>query len=77
MMVEPLKKRTMTLNQLQLRTMDVLRKARFQLGRSAHEEGMSDAEFIEQVLEPFETDLYQDRQMLRMLRQRNKETPAD
>ena len=65
MTVEPLKKKTMTLNELQVRTLNVIRLARFQLGRSAHEEGMSDAEFIEQVLEPLETDIHQDRHILR------------
>ena len=34
--VQPLTKRTMTLSQLQLRTLDVLRKVKFQLGRQAH-----------------------------------------
>lgn len=67
-MVEPLKKRTMTLRQLQLRTLDVLRKVRFQLGRQAHEDGMSDSEFIESVLDPLETDIYQDRQIIKMKR---------
>ena len=42
--VTSLKKRTMTLSQLQLRTLDVLRKVRFQLGRQGYEGGMSDAE---------------------------------
>ncbi len=69
-MVEPLKKRTMTLSQLQMRTLDVLRKVRFQLGRAAHENGMSDAEFIEEVLEPLATDIYQDRQVLKMLKRK-------
>ena len=64
--VKPLKKKTMTLNELQLRTLDVIRKARFQLGRSAHDNGMSDDEFIEQVLETLETEIYQDRHVLKM-----------
>lgn len=66
--VKPLKKKTMTLSQLQLRTLDVLRKVRFQFNRAAHDEGMSDSEFIEDVLEPLETDIYQDRQVLKMAR---------
>lgn len=72
--VPPLTKRTMTLNELQLRTMDVLRKVKFQLGRVAHEEGMSDAEFIEEVLDPLTTDIYQDREVLRMHRRLRKES---
>jgi len=63
----------MTLSQLQMRTLDVLRKVRFQLGRQAHEEGMSDAEFIDSILEPLETDIHQDRQMLKMLRRSKKD----
>lgn len=70
--VKPLTKRTMTLNDLQLRTLDVIRKVRFQLGRAAHENGMSDDEFIEEVLEPLETDIYQDRQMLKMIKKQRK-----
>ncbi len=66
--VKPLKKRTMTLDKLQLQTLNVIRRARFQLSRPAHENNMSDAEFIEQVLEPLETDIHQDRQILKMAR---------
>jgi hypothetical protein len=66
--VKPLTKRAMSLNQLQLRTLDVLRKVKFQFGRQAHEEGMSDAEFIEKVIDPLSTDIYQDRHVLRMKR---------
>jgi hypothetical protein len=63
--VRPLKKKTMTLSQLQLRTLDVLRKVRFQFRRQGFEDGMSDSEFIDKVLEPFATDIYQDRQILK------------
>lgn len=66
--VTPLKKKTMTLSELQLRTLDVLRKVRFQFRRPAHAEGMSDDEFLENIIEPLETDIYQDRQMLKQLR---------
>lgn len=68
--VRPLTKRTMTLHELQMRTLDVLRKTRFQLRRQGHEGGMSDEEFIEQVVESLETDIYQDRQVLKMARDR-------
>jgi hypothetical protein len=64
--VQPLKKKTMTLNQLQLRTLNVLRLARFQLNRKAYEDGMSDSEFIADVIGPLETDIYQDRQVLKL-----------
>ena len=66
--VKPLKSKTMTLNELQLRTLNFLRLVRFQFNRQAHEEGMSDGEFIEQVLDPLETTIYQDRQVLKMKR---------
>lgn len=65
-MVEPLKKRTMTLSQLQVKTLDVLRKVKFQLRRQGYEGGMSDEEFIEQILEPLETNIYQDRVVIKM-----------
>jgi hypothetical protein len=64
--VKPLQKRTMTLSQLQLATLDVLRKVKFQLHRNACEAGMSDSEFIEQIVEPLMTDIYQDRQMAKL-----------
>lgn len=67
---QPLKKRTMTLNELQMRTLDVLRKVRFQFGHAPHEYGMNDDEFIDSVVEPLETDIYQDRQILKLTRRR-------
>lgn len=70
--VQPLRKRTMTLNELQLKTLDVLRKVRFQLGRQAHEDGMTDTEFVEQYVDPLETEIYQDRQMLKLIRKQAK-----
>lgn len=63
--VKPLTKKTMTLNELQMRTLDVLRKVKFQLQRQAHENGMSDSEFLEEVVEPLETDIFQDRHVLK------------
>lgn len=63
----------MTLNELQMRTLDVIRKARFQLRGSAYENSMSDEDFIEQVLEPLETDIIQDRHMLKMIRKARKD----
>lgn len=72
-MEPPLRKRTMTLSKLQLRTLDVLRKVRFQLKRQGHEDGMSDDEFLSSVLEPLETDIYQDRQILKMKGQKHEQ----
>lgn len=68
MAVKPLRKRTMTLRQLQMRTLDVLRHVRFQFGRQSWQEGMSDSEFIEKFITPLETDIYQDRQIIKMKR---------
>jgi len=73
--VRPLTKKTMTLKQLQLRTLDVLRKVKFQLGRAAHENGMSDAEFIEEVIDPLSNDIYQDRVVLKMHAAESRRTP--
>jgi len=71
-MVEPLKARTMTLPKLQLATLDLIRKVRFQLNRNAHEDGMSDTEFMENVLDPLESRLYADRWILRQARKAEK-----
>ena len=58
----------MTLSQLQLATLDLIRKLRFQMQRQAHDEGMSDDEFMENIVDPLETTIYQDREILRMMR---------
>lgn len=71
--VEPLRKRTMTLNELQVRTANVIRLVKFQFGRAAYGDGMTDAEFIEDVLDPLATDIYQDRQILKDARKRRNE----
>jgi hypothetical protein len=68
MAVKPLTRRTMTLSELQLRTANFLRLVKFQLRRMPHQDGLNDEEFIAQQVEPFETDIYQDRQILKMAR---------
>jgi len=73
-MVEPLRKKTMTLSELQMRTLDVLRRVRFQFQRQSHDPGMSDAEFLDQFVEPLETEIHQDRRMLKMLRKAAKKS---
>ena len=65
--VTPLQKRTMTLSKLQMRTLDVLRAVRFQMSEKGYN-NMSDNEFLDQVIEPLETDIYQDRQVRKMAR---------
>ena len=69
--VKPLRKRTMTLDALQVRTLDVLKKVRKQFNRAGWEpSGMSDKEFIDKVVEPLQIDIQQDREMLAMLAKR-------
>ena len=70
-MVKPLRKRTMTLNQLQMQTLDLIRKLRFQLNRKACDDGMSDNEFLEQIVDPLETAIYQDREISKMRRRKD------
>ncbi len=70
--VKPLTQKTMTLSELQLRTLDVLRKVRFQFNRLAHEDGMSDAEFLDSVVSPLETVICQDRMVSKMHRKAKK-----
>ena len=64
-MVEPLRARTMGVSKLQLAILDLCRKTRFQFGRQAHEDGMSDEEFLHEIVEPLEQRIYQDRAVLR------------
>lgn len=64
--VEPLKSRTMTLGELQRETLALIKKVKRQLRRSPHEGGLSDEEFIDEVLESLETTIHQDREMLKM-----------
>jgi hypothetical protein len=75
--VIPLKKKTMTLNELQLRTLDAIRLTKFQFKRQAYQEGMTDEEFIDQVLEPLATDIYQDRQMVKILKKQQRQAKED
>lgn len=65
MTTKPLTKRTMTLKQLQSRALSVLRQVRRQFNRMPHEGGLSDNEFLEQVIEPLEIDIRQDRDILK------------
>jgi hypothetical protein len=56
----------MTLSTLQMQTLDLIRKLRFQLQRSPHEIGLNDTEFLEQIVQPLENKIYHDRAVLRM-----------
>lgn len=59
-MVEPLRSRTMTLEQLQCETLQMIKKVRKQLYKSPWQEGLSDEEFIDKVLSPFAEKIKQD-----------------
>jgi hypothetical protein len=65
-MVKPLKARTMSLSDLQLKTLDLIRKVRRQFTHQGYEAGMSDQEFTEAVLNPLEHSIRADRHVLRM-----------
>lgn len=71
-MPEPLKSKTMTLSDLQLVTLDLISKVRKQLNRQAHEDGMSDREFQDEVLDSLESEIYADRSVLRSKRREAK-----
>ncbi len=58
--VRPLAKHTATLGELRNRTLLALQAAREQLRKGPYEEGLTDVEFIEMVLEPFITDIKSD-----------------
>lgn len=75
MSVEPLKAKTMTLEELQLRTIDLIKQVRKQLKRAHFEEGMTDNDFMRNVLEPFEHDIKTDRYVIRKRREA-EESPS-
>jgi hypothetical protein len=62
-LVEPLKSRAMTLGELQMATLRLIRRVRKHLNRKAHAEGMTDDEFKADVLDSLETVIQQDRSM--------------
>ena len=64
--VKPLKARIHTLHQLQLETLNLCRKIRFQLQHHAYEGGMNDTEFLEQIVSPLEAKIYTDRAMAKL-----------
>lgn len=60
----------MTLEQLQRRTLRVLKRVVRQFNRMPHEGGLNDIEFIEQVLDPLRNDIQSDRDVLKMIAER-------
>ncbi len=75
--VKPLRSRTMTLSQLQLKTLELIRQMKFQLNRASWEDGRSDKEFIEDVLREFEGKILNDRFVLSESRRKKKEASGD
>lgn len=71
--VRPLRARVMTLHELQLKTLDLIRKTRFQFNRSAHEDGMSDGEFMSQIVDPLEHQIVNDRWMIEQQKKKSRE----
>lgn len=67
MKVKPLTKRTMTLNELQKRTTKVLKACIEHLRVPTHLSGVTDEEFIDAMIGPLVSDIWTDRQMLKML----------
>lgn len=65
--VKPLKKRTMALDELQRRTINVLKKCRKRLRTPPYAVESTDEEFIYDVIESLIIDIQQDRQMLKIL----------
>lgn len=61
--VKPLQRRTMRLQDLQCETLDLIRLIRLQLNRAAHDDGMSDLEFLDLIVDPLETRIRQDREI--------------
>lgn len=64
--VEPLKRRTMTLDELQQRTIKAIRQMQKQLKRKHYHGGMTDDEFSDQVLNALANDILMDREILKM-----------
>lgn len=73
--VKPLKSRTMTLEELQERTLKLIRQMRRQLNRRGFEGGLSDKEFQDQVLDVLESKLLNDKWVL--MHTRNKGENSD
>lgn len=64
--VPPLRSRTMTLEELQQATLLLIRRVRKQLAKLPWQSGLTDEEFMDQVLSKLETEILQDIEVLRM-----------
>jgi len=67
MTVKPLRRRTLTLKQLQAKSLRLISKMRKHLSVPPHISGVTDGEFTENVLCPLETQIKEDVEMMKML----------
>ena len=64
--IKPLKSRIMSLDELRTRSLYMIGECRKQLRKGPYEEGLTDEEFIENVLEDFEAQIIADIEMERI-----------
>lgn len=67
--IPPLRSRTMTLDELQRATLLLIRRVRKQLFKASWESGLTDEEFVDNVLFPLRDTILQDIQVLTMARE--------
>jgi len=72
----PLKSKTMTLGELQLAVIKLCREVRIQFNRAAYEDGMSDNEFLDRIVEPLKTRIHRDRDVIKSAK-RNRSKATD
>jgi len=70
--IKPLEKRIMTLQELRKRTVRTLRLCRKQFLKAPHEPGLTDVEFIDEHINSLLTDIWQDRQMEKIIDEKAK-----
>lgn len=63
-MIEPLRRRTMTLDQLQKKTLQLIKRVHKHLNTPTHISGVTDAEFLEKACYGLETRIKEDRMIL-------------
>lgn len=63
-MVEPLRRRTMTLEQLQKKTLQLIKRVHKHLNTPTHISGVTDAEFLEKACYGLETRITEDIEIL-------------
>lgn len=63
-MVTPLRRRTMTLEQLQKKTLQLIKRVHKHLNTPTHVSGVTDGEFLEKACYPLESRISEDRMIL-------------